>query len=577
MDSGQRDGGLQFETLTQEPAWLGEALQICAAPLRLSEALARELLDRFSPGVDTKEFRSTIDARGLMVEGGGDAWRLDREVRRYFLAKLEEEQPELAKAVHAAVLEDLETADYPATDEDQMGLLRAYHTTPSAPEEGGGLYWSLYCRARVKNYTAFLPVIASLAESQLNWLGAYEDHLGLYRAAALYYEGGEEKRARAAALLEEIVTGEGSAPILIDASYLLGTLREQSDRQEALELYKQAISYGGRLNFPDGQAAMNAHLRLSLAKSYFNAASIFQFRGDLEEAEIYYRHGMQIAIEEKKYEAAMLHELIGVMRRRGKTETLVGPIRRMQQIEDPFRKPILEQAQSSPRDNNDHYYTVSSLKHGLGYEFQYIRVEIEKDGSTRLEGTYKLYATTMMGSVDTYLETVPDSQVGVHFESVESLTDGYMLTFRKISIDEPEAERLEIVIDPPMQPGDELTYRWTARSDAGTMATTVEQLAGSGRNYEYVYWDVIAPMKLLEMEVLIPAEEGAIPPSWIDLWRVGRWQGTQMQTAYRASLEDDPSRVRWHAEIRPPDKVRLSLGVDYPWLAMRYVLAWVVN
>ncbi|MBU0492472.1 MAG: hypothetical protein KKB13_11540, partial [Chloroflexi bacterium] len=193
-----------------------------------------------------------------------------------------------------------------------------------------------------------------------------------------------------------------------------------------------------------------------------------------------------------------------------------------------------------------------------------------------LEGTYTLQAMSMLNRIDTYLETAPESQQGgFHFGvgGLESLTPAFALYFRPEG--DTRSERIEIFIDPPMQPGNRLVYRWRAQASPSTFATTLQQLEQMGLRHEYMAWDIIAPMKRLEMVLSIPWEQDNPPVAWFELWRVGRWHAaTQAHTAYRAFLKDDPSRAQLHIEACPPDRFRLHLEVNYPWLAMSYVLAW---
>ena len=557
-----------------------DALSICAVPLRFTHVLLECLLSRFASDVDLERFWQLLGEFGLVIQRDEDEWRLDRRARQYFLDRLEQENPTLAQQVHAAVLDYLEATVHPTLDEDRDCLQRAYHTTPSDQEAGGNLYWSTYCRNRASNRFAMLPVLAHLAASQAHWLKDYEQDIRLYRAAALYYEGSAESRQRAAELLEAILERGASAPITIDAGFLLGTLKEQTNRDEAARLYEQATKLVGSLDLKGKDSDVQHHLRLTLAKSLFNLATILQIRDDpqeLEKAEYYYRYGIQIVSGvEPAYEATQRRHLIEVLQRRGEKDEVDEHIKRINHIEHPFRQAFLESALSKPDDIGYLYYAISALNHGLGYERQHIRIEVEHDGAAWLEGTYTLRAMSMLSRIDTYLETVPESTAGVHFEGLESLTPTFALDFRREG--DPKAERLEIVIDPPMQPGEQLTYRWTARASAGTFATTPQQLEEAGLDYEYASWDIIAPMRRLAIQVIIPsAQTRPPPPTWFELWRVGRWHAkSQTQTAYRAFLEDDPSHVRCHTEMRPPDKVQLVLEVNDPWLAMRYVLAWEV-
>ena len=572
-----------YEGLVEDQPWAIDAIKTCSVPLRLTQPLVDKLLSNFAPDVDVERFWQLSGGYGLLIQRDEDEWRLDRMARKYFLDKLEQENPTLAQQVHAAVLDYLETTACPTLDEDQGRLQRAYHTTPSDVGAGAKLYWSTYCQSRASNRFAMLPVLAHLAESQAHWLEDHEQDIKLYRAAALYYEGSAESKQRAAELLASILEQSPPAPTMVDASFLLATLKEQTDRDEAARLYQQATEQRDQLNLQGTDLGIQDHLRLTLAKSFFNLASALQTKDDpreLEEAETYYRYGIQIvSAVEPAYEATQRRYLVEVLQRRGEKDKVKEHIQRINQIEDPFRQAFLADAFSKPDDIGYLYYAISALNHGLGYDSQLVRIEVEQNGAARLEGRYALRATSMLSRTDTYLETVPESEAGVHFESLESLTPTFTLGFKHLSVDDPKTDKIEILIDPPMQPGDRLTYRWTARSSAGTFATTPQQLEKAGLDYEYAYWDIIVPMRQLEIQVVTPsAQTPPPPPTWFELWRIGRWPAkTQTQTAYRAFLKDDPSRVRFYMEMRPPDKVQLGLEVHYPWLAMRYVLAWGVK
>jgi hypothetical protein len=157
-----------------------------------------------------------------------------------------------------------------------------------------------------------------------------------------------------------------------------------------------------------------------------------------------------------------------------------------------------------------------------------------------------------------------------------------MLDYR--SVGTTKNARIEIGIEPPMRPGEQLAYRWTAHASAGTFATTPEQLRANGAEFEYVSWQIIAPMRRLEISVSIPSPQTEpLPPCWFDLWRMGPTPkpGTASyalaaKTAYRAQLGEGTESVSYSSELEPPGRRRLRLQVQYPWLAMRYVLAWKV-
>jgi hypothetical protein len=429
-----------------------------------------------------------------------------------------------------------------------------------------------------------LPVLAHLAESQAHWLEGREQEVTLYRAAALYYEGPAESKQQAAELLASILEQGASVPTTIDATFLLASLKEQTDRIEAAELYKKATELKDHLDLANEDPDVQRHLRLTLAKSFFNLASALETKGDPlepDEAESYYRHGIQILQGmpeiEPGYEAEPVRRLLAILKKRGKIEEILDRVQRGSEIEKPVRQRFLEEALTEPIDTAYLYYAMAALHHGSGYDQQLINVEVNQDGSAHIEGTYTLMALSMLSQTDTYLEVPPESspEVGIRFETLESMTPEFALRFKREGF--PRHEKLAVVIDPPMEPGERLSFRWTATASAGTFATTPEQLAGRDLDYEQVAWEIIAPIKRLEIQVLIPSDQSQLPRTWFELWRVGTWHTAgQAQAAYRAFLKDDPSRVQWNAEIQRPDQLELNLRVNYPCLALTYVLAWEV-
>ncbi len=578
------DSRRQLHSLLETDRDLSRALELCAVPLTLTEKLALRLMGDHKVAESAKTW-ATLKKLGLVVQRDEHEWQLDSAARAHFLARFEETTTSEAKAVHSFLLDYLGSEAYPTPDADHTQLRRAYHTAPSDPHAGARLYWSTYCRIRVASRLAMLPVLAQLAESQAHWLREYAVDIDLYRAAALYFAGPDEVKHRAMEILQSIT--ERGAPIgtLLDATFLLGTLLEQTDRKTAAKTYQQAAELKGKLDAADGEMHVQEHLRLTLAKSFFNLASILSVAGGKEQllqAEEAYRYGIQIVQAEldQAYEATRLRELIGLLQKQGREKEIKDSTRRIGRIEEPFRQEFLEEARSSD-DLAYLGYAISALNHGLGYESQHIEVTVDREGAAQLEGTYTLRAMSMLSRIDTFLEAVPGSESGIHFERVESLVPEFKVRLAQPLPEDPKirgAERLEVLIDPPMQPSDILRYRWAARADPGTFATTAEQLQKAHFPNEFVAWDIIAPMRQLEIQVTVPTEQThPPPPTWFEVWRVGTWHArAQAQTAYRAYLESDPSRAQWDVEVRPGNKIRLRLRVNYPWLAMTYVLAWAV-
>ncbi len=580
--TSQADDDVQLYQILEEQPKINHALQICSVPLRLTRDLVNDLVSRFASGVTVEELYQKANQLGLLTRRGKNEWRLDQKARKHFLTVLENQNPQLARQAHTAMLDYLGSPIYPTPDEDHTRLYQAYHTTPLDQDAGAKLYWITYCRIRASNRSPMLPVLTELTESQNRCLTNHEQNSKLYHAVRLYYEGPAESKDQAAALLEEILDQKASAAIMLEASFLLGTLQEQMNQDRAIELYEQSTSLEDVLDLTDQDPDVQRHLRLTLNKSYVSLASILQATGPLQDrarAEEYYRYGIQIvSAVDPEYEATQLRDLVEILHQRGEEKEVEGYAQRIGHIERPFRQEFLEEALGEFQktwDIGPLYYAISALNHGMGYDSQLLQIEVGQDGAARLTGTYTIKATSMLNRTDTYLETVPESQVGVHFKSMESLTPGFTLAFKSLSADDSEIERLAISIDPPMQPGDQLTYRWVAQSSPGTFATTPQQLQDAGLDYEYTSWDINAPVKELEIQVVIPTVQAEFPLStWVDVWRIGRWHATT-PTAYRASLDDDdPSHVGWGVRGRPGNKSQLEMKVDYPWLAMKYVLAW---
>ena len=89
----------------------------------------------------------------------------------------------------------------------------------------------------------------------------------------MYYEGPVESKERAATLLASILEEDVSTSVWIDASFLLATLKEQTDRDEAARLYEQAIELGDELDLKGQDSDVQRHLRLTLAKAFFTSPS----------------------------------------------------------------------------------------------------------------------------------------------------------------------------------------------------------------------------------------------------------------------------------------------------------------
>jgi hypothetical protein len=217
-----------------------------------------------------------------------------------------------------------------------------------------------------------------------------------------------------------------------------------------------------------------------------------------------------------------------------------------------------------------------TLNHGYGYDQQVLHFDVKQDGAVDIVGTYIILSTSVLSKTDFYLDTTPETKAGVHFGRLESLTPNYSLEKEILDVDKEGVERLQMTIDPPLEPGDKLLYRWTAKSGPRTVATTKQELEASGQKNEYIFWDIIVPMKRLEIQATIPLEQTKPTPSvWVELWRISRFDAP-LQTAYRAFLGEDPGRVKYSASRDIQDKVNIKLEIKNPWLAVRYVLAWDV-
>ena len=269
-----------------------------------------------------------------------------------------------------------------------------------------------------------------------------------------------------------------------------------------------------------------------MKKSHLRLAGIYEARRGADSrqmAEEHVRHGLEIAVlqDDPALETAYSKRLIGLLNRQGGNEQEIRAYgNKVRAIEEPIREKFRQEAlaKAETGDEDYLYYAISALKHGLGYELQRININILPNGSAHLVGEFTLLATTLLPTVDAYLQTVPGTQSGVHFRGAKSLTPKYVLTPRHFDDEKvyEKVSRLEITIDPPMQPGDQFTYQWWADASELTFATTPEQLRLSGWDFEYASWQIIAPMRRLEIHVSVPApnSEPSSPP-WYELWRIG--------------------------------------------------------
>ena len=570
------------ESISEDQPWALDAIQTCSVPLRLTQSLVDGLLSEFASDVDPKRFWQLLEAYGILIHRAEDEWRLDPTARWYFLNELEQQRPKLAQRVHDAVLSYLEKMTHSSLDPDQERLRKAYHATPSRPDAGGSLYWYSYCRVRALNRFGMLSVLADLAQSQTHWLVGHEQEVRLYRAATLYYQGSRESRTQASELLRSILDEGAPTAVMVDASFLLASVRERTYPDEAIELYEQATELGDALDLRTESPDVQRHLRLTIAKSFFNLANILEKSrepGKLDAAFQNWRRGIQIvAPVEPGYEAAQRRRALPALQRQGKDEQVEQFTQRIKQIEEPMRQAFLSTALSRADDLGHLYYSVAALNHGFGYERQRIVIQVASDGSGSLKGTYTLRALSTLSNVEAYLETAPESEAGVHFERVQSLTPKFALSIGTAG--ERGRERVFIAVDPPLSPGDALTYRWTASASSGTFSTTPEQLKESGFENEHAAWEIIVPIQYLEIQVVIPCDEGVSPEVWTELWRLGTWHpaGQQAQSAhaYRSFLKEDPDRLRHYVKRISPDRLRLGLEAEYPWLAYSYALAWQV-
>ena len=149
----------------EQQTWLSKALGVCSIPLTLSRPLMEALLKDFAGTLEVDQLLSTLKTLGLLVERNQHNWRLDQEVRRYFLEKLETDDPAFARKVHAAVLRHLEESTPAEADNDQMKLAKAFHTIPSDKIRGFDMYWTIYCQLRVHSQHESLTSTGSC------WLG----------------------------------------------------------------------------------------------------------------------------------------------------------------------------------------------------------------------------------------------------------------------------------------------------------------------------------------------------------------------------------------------------------------------
>jgi hypothetical protein len=562
---------------------------ICSVPLALNRALLQRLQPWFPVGWDAERARIELRENDLLTETGEAEWILSPAARSQLLSQLERESRGVVIRLHAEILKCLKEGVWGSSDPEVRELQEAYHTVPGDAKLGNDLYWTAYCHYRVNSRHSVLSLLAELAESQARWLRRYGPYVLLYSAAANRFAGLGGDRDKAEQLLAGLVNDATPFQVRLDAAYMLGSLREYAGEiEEATALYREVVNLREKISRNQPQD-VRRHLALTVAKAYSGLAGIYQASGEfarLAEAEQCYRFSAQItsAEEQPALEATSLKGLIGVQKRLGfRDADIQAASQRIDIIEHSARTQFWEDAVSHRGDWDYQYYAISALKHGLGYELQRVNMLVEPNGSAQIKGMFILRAMSMLGAIDTYLITVPESQAGVRFLGIESLSPEFMLDFKSIGI--PKSARIGIDIEPPMRPGEQLVYRWTARAGEGTFATTPEQLQASGAEFEYVSWQIIAPMRQLEISVSIPsAQTEPLPPYWLDLWRMGPAlkPGTASyaqaaQTAYRAQLGGGTERVSYSSELEPPGRRRLRLQVQYPWLAMRYVLAWKVE
>jgi tetratricopeptide (TPR) repeat protein len=564
-----------YQVLIAENALDIDCLMICSVPLFFSKDLLGIVVKKFAKKSDFKLFWITLNNFALLTQINEKLFRLNKDVRDHFLMRFEKEDITRAQKVHSSIISYLHKNEEIIHDRIQNQLQIAYHTAYINPDESASIYWTVYCQSRESNRYAMLSALSILSNDQKHLLKNYRNEVNLYQAASLFYQGGMEGLEKSDQKLESIIKSNPRLPVIIDACFLLANIRESSEQKEALRLYQRSID-SGKKYLEDQKLSPENHLRIIVARSYFNMASIFKLNGDYDQAEICYRYGIQVVSEEPGYQATKLRELVSVMQNAGKkNDQMEEVVERINQIEGPFLSKFRERAFLDSENIGYRYYAISALNHGLGYEGQHVRFEIEKDGSVHVEGLFSLFSTSTMSLIDTYLETTADSKTGLHFKTIESLTPPYSITPRSVTKENTlDGDRIEISIDPPLQPGGIMTYRWTGESGPGTISMSPEELKKRGLPYEYIFWDIIAPIEFLDIHVVLPLENQSLHHrTWFDLWRVGRWRATQTQTAYRTHIKNDPSSVVFR-ESRTSNKQEIFLKVHYPWLAMRYILAW---
>jgi hypothetical protein len=556
-------------------------MMVCSVPLILTTELVKVLIKRFTPKVGFKNLWGFLNSYGLIIEASGEGYLLNKEIRSHLLNTLEGGKTDVAREIHKTVLDYLRDDPIKLLDKNHFQLWLAYHTTPFNPDEGAKQYALCYYEARLSNNFAVLPVIAKLTKSQEHWLTMHLAEVKLFNASALYYEGSDSSRMKSSDIFGEILKSNDSTLINLDVSFLLGTITENKNKDESIRLYEQAINCKDNLDFSSLDPIVQNHLFLILAKSYFNVASILQAKGDpgsLDKADEYYRHGIQITSNmESVYETAPLQELIKNLYRQGKKDEAKGHESRITQVEQPFRQAFLVSALNEFRRNNqigDLYYSISSLNHGYGYNQQALHFDIQQDGAVNIVGNYEILSTSFLPKTDFYLDTTPETKAGVHFGKLESLTPNYNLEKEIMDVHEG-LERLQMTIDPPLKPGDKLTYRWTAHSDPGTVATTRQELDANNLKYEYIFWDIIVPMKRLLIQATLPIELTKPPASvWVELWRITRFHVPLYRTSLD-SLDEDTGGIKCSVDQDGPDKVNIKMEIKNPWLSVRYVLAWL--
>jgi UDP-2,3-diacylglucosamine pyrophosphatase LpxH len=488
-------------------------------------------------------------------------------------------------------------------------LERAYRITPSVPETGRQHYWHAYNRLQVAKSRAGLRLLARMVRMQSRWLEDAERWAELADAAAFLYDESPEEELAELALREWLAAGDLPEQMAFEAHFLLArllddpptkaeacedgldkaeTFEDGLNKAEAFEHFTRVTELGreewiNKQVEEDQTATTEKIIRSYIQRAYSTRDDKESEIRDLRRAEdmasaiknpdLYYRcRSTRVVLEGRDKDDRPQR---GVEQHPKKEEA----------IRSPAEQQLWKQAEEGAErgDRGERYYWSAAMHHGLGFHLKRIEVEVRDDGSAGLTGTCHLLATREVGVLDNYLQTLPGESDVFTFKRVRGLSPGY--TPRLVDVGTPGLARVYIAIDPPLPPGKELQYVWEAEARAKTIATTAEALREFDLPFEWMSWQVIVPIRLLEIAVTIPSrQDEPLPKFWSDLWRIGPVPKPQtaayrgaVEAAYLAQTGEGLGGVKVESVLLPPNRRQLTLTADHPWLAFRQVLAWEIG